>query len=72
MFEEYQATVEYVQLDANGKNVMTLVGLDNGEPEQREVLFAPSVIPEVGIFEIQLPNKRCDRSRPGLRTRLTH
>ncbi len=50
-FEDYQATVEYVQLDANGKNLMTLLGLDNGEPEQREVLFAPSVIPEVSIFE---------------------
>ena len=51
LFEEYQATVEYVQLDANGKNLMTLVGLDNGVPEQREVLFAPKVIPEVSIFE---------------------
>ena len=51
LVEDYQATVKYVQLDSNGKNVMTLVGLDNGEPEQREVVFAPSVIPEVSVFQ---------------------
>ena len=51
LVEDYQATVKYLQLDANGKNVMTLIGQDNGEPEQREILFAPSVMPQVSIFE---------------------
>ena len=30
---------------------MTLSGLDNGQLEQREILFAPSVMPRVSIFE---------------------
>ena len=30
---------------------MTLVGLDNGEPEQREIFFAPGMMPQVSIFE---------------------
>ena len=50
LVEDYQATVEYVQLDASGKNAMTLSGVDNGKPEQREILFAPGVIPQVSIF----------------------
>ena len=51
LVEDYQATVKYLQLDANGMNAMTLTGQDNGEPEQREILFAPSVMPRVIIFE---------------------
>lgn len=51
LMEDYQATVKYVQLDANGRNAMTLMGLDNGEPEQREIFFAPSVMPQVSIFD---------------------
>ena len=51
LVEDYQATVKYVQLDANGRNAMTLMGLDNGEPEQREIFFAPSMMPQVSIFD---------------------
>ena len=51
LVEDYQATVKYVQLDANGRNAMTLMGQDNGEPEQREIFFAPSVMPQVSIFD---------------------
>lgn len=51
LVEDYQAVVSYVQLDANGKNAMTLVGQDNGEPEHREIIFAPRSMPEVRLFE---------------------
>ena len=51
LIEDYQATVKYVKLDANGRNAMTLIAWDNGEPEQREVFFAPSMMPQVSIFE---------------------
>ncbi len=50
LVEDYQATAKYVQLDTSGKNAMTLFGFDNGEPEQREILFAPGVIPQVSTF----------------------
>ena len=51
LVEDYQATVKYVRLDVNGSNAMTLIGLDNGEPEQREIFFAPNMMPQVSIFE---------------------
>ena len=51
LVEDYQAVVSYVQLDANGKNAMTLVGQDNGEPEHREIIFAPRSMPKVRLFE---------------------
>ena len=50
LFEDYQATVKYVQLDASGKNAMTLIGQDNGKREQREIIFAPNLMPQVSIF----------------------
>lgn len=51
LIEDYQATVKYVQLDARGKNSMILMGQDNGKPEQREIIFAPNLMPQVSIFE---------------------
>ncbi|MDC3124443.1 hypothetical protein OBB00_06980 [Gammaproteobacteria bacterium] len=51
LIEDYQATVKYVKLDAKGRNAMTLIGVDNGEPEKREIFFAPSTMPQVSIFE---------------------
>ena len=51
LVEDYQATVKYVQLDASGKNAMTLTGQDNGKPERREIIFAPNLMPQVRIFE---------------------
>ena len=51
LVEDYQATVKYVQLDASGKNAMTLIGQDNGKREQREIIFAPNLMPQVSIFE---------------------
>ena len=51
LVEDYQATVKYVQLDASGKNAMTLIGQDNGKPERREIIFAPNLMPQVSIFE---------------------
>ncbi|MAA50180.1 MAG: hypothetical protein CMP83_08395 [Gammaproteobacteria bacterium] len=51
LVEDYQATVKYVQLDASGKNALTLIGQDNGKPEQREIIFAPNLMPQVSIFE---------------------
>ena len=47
LVEDYQATVKYVQLDASGKNAMTLIGQDNGQPERREIIFAPNLMPQV-------------------------
>lgn len=51
LVEDYQATVKYVQLDATGKNALTLIGQDNGEPEQRKIIFAPNLVPQVSIFK---------------------
>ena len=51
LVEDYQATVTYVQLDASGKNAMTLVGQDNGKSEQREIIFASNLMPQVSIFK---------------------
>ena len=51
LVEDYRAVISYVQLDAKGKNAMTLVGQDNGEPEHREIIFTPGSMPEVRLFE---------------------
>jgi len=51
LVEDYQATVRYVQLDVSGKNAITLIGQDNGKSEQREIIFAPNLKPQVSIFE---------------------
>ena len=57
LVEDYRATVKYVQLDATGKNAMTLIGLDNGESEQRKIIFAPNLMPKVSIFKDSTANK---------------
>ena len=56
LVEDYQATVKYVQLDAGGKNAMTLIGQDNGKPERREIIFAPNLMPQVRIFDDSTAN----------------
>jgi hypothetical protein len=51
-FEDYQATVRYVQIDAQGPvNAFTLVGTDNGQPERRHIVFDANRLPEVRLFD---------------------
>lgn len=50
--EDYQATIRYLQIGADpGASAFTLVGTDNGVPEQRDVLFLPHQLPQVRRFE---------------------
>ena len=51
-FEDYQATVRYVQMDAQGlTNAFTLTGTDNGQPERRHIVFDANRLPEVRLFD---------------------
>ena len=51
-FEDYQATVRYMQMDAQGLvNAFTLVGTDNGQPERRHIVFDANRLPEVQLFD---------------------
>ena len=51
-FEDYQATVRYLQLDAQGlEDAFTLTGTDNGDPEQRRIVFDAKRLPEVQVFD---------------------
>ena len=51
-FEDYQATVRYVQMDAQGlANAFTLTGTDNGDAERRHIVFDANHIPEVQVFD---------------------
>jgi hypothetical protein len=51
-FEDYQATVRYMQIDAQGSvNAFTLVGTDNGQPERRHIVFYANRLPEVRLFD---------------------
>ena len=50
--EDYQATVRYVQIgDDSSASAFTLVGTDNGAPEQRDILFLPGQLPLVRRFD---------------------
>ena len=51
-FEDYQATVRYMQMDSQGLvNAFTLVGTDNGQPERRHIVFDANRLPEVQLFD---------------------
>ena len=51
-FEDYQATVRYMQMDSQGLvNALTLVGTDNGQPERRHIVFDANRLPEVQLFD---------------------
>ena len=51
-FEDYQATVRYLQMDAQGLiNVFTLSGTDNSDPEHRHIVFDVNRLPEVQLFD---------------------
>lgn len=51
-FEDYQATVRYVQMDSQGLvNAFTLAGTDNGQPERRHIVFDANRLPEVQLFD---------------------
>ena len=50
--KDYQATVRYVQIgDDSSASAFTLVGTDNGVPEQRDILFVPGQLPLVRQFD---------------------
>ena len=50
--EDYQATVQYIQMDARGlENAFTLTGTDNGDPERRHIVFDANRLPEVRLFD---------------------
>ena len=50
--KDYQATVRYVQIgDDYNASALTLVGTDNGVPEQRDILFLPGQLPLVRQFD---------------------
>ena len=50
-FEDYQATVRYLQMDAQGlTNAFTLSGTDNGDAEQRHIVFDLYRLPEIRLF----------------------
>ena len=50
--KDYQATVRYVQIgDDSSASAFTLVGTDNGVPEQRDILFLPGQLPLVRQFD---------------------
>lgn len=52
LFEDYQATVRYLQIDAQGSNnAFTLSGMDNGDPERRHIVFETNRLPEVKLFD---------------------
>ena len=51
-FEDYQATVRYLQMDAQGlTNAFTLSGTDNSDPEHRYIVFDVNRLPEVRLFD---------------------
>ena len=51
-FEDYQATVRYMQMDSQGLvNAFTLMGTDNGQPERRHIVFDSNRLPEVRLFD---------------------
>ena len=50
-FEDYQATVRYLQMDAQGStNAFTLSGTDNGDAEQRHIVFDLNRLPESSVI----------------------
>ena len=50
-FEDYQATVSYVPLSGEDGNALTLSGVDNGEPEERKIVFRPDSLPVIELFQ---------------------
>jgi hypothetical protein len=50
-FEDYQATVSYLAFSGEDGNALTLSGVDNGEPEERKIVFRPNSLPVIEVFQ---------------------
>lgn len=48
--EDYKARVRYILLNTDGDNAFILDGIDNGKPEQREIVFGAEKSPDIVIF----------------------